>query len=189
MIAYTGAFTVYAAAGGARSTTSVDLSATYLDWAAANLALNDLADPRHELVRGDVLAWLEAPRPERYDLIVLDPPSFSNSKRMRGVLDLQRVPYMSGFLKNVYAFVNLAMAGFVMATVCVRFVFPAVSSEGGSFWIIRTAPITLGDDVYVATASTVRRDVPAGALASTDAHSFVCLRADCRARKLSPPTA
>jgi ABC-2 type transport system permease protein len=59
------------------------------------------------------------------------------------VLDLDRIPYMSGMIKNVYAFVNLAMAGLVMSTVCARFVFPAVSSEGAAFWIIRTAPIPL----------------------------------------------
>ena len=59
------------------------------------------------------------------------------------VLDLDRIPYMSGMIKNVYAFVNLAMAGLVMATVCARFVFPAVSSEGAAFWIIRTAPVPL----------------------------------------------
>ena len=59
------------------------------------------------------------------------------------VLDLDRNPYMSGMIKNVYAFVNLAMAGLVMATVCARFVFPAVSAEGAAFWIIRTAPVSL----------------------------------------------
>jgi len=59
------------------------------------------------------------------------------------VLDLDRNPYMSGMIKNIYAFVNLAMAGLVMATVCARFVFPAVSTEGAAFWIIRTAPIPL----------------------------------------------
>ena len=59
------------------------------------------------------------------------------------VLDLERIPYMSGMIKNVYAFVNLAMAGLVMSTVCARFVFPAVSAEGAAFWIIRTAPIPL----------------------------------------------
>jgi hypothetical protein len=58
------------------------------------------------------------------------------------VLDLQRVQFMSGFIKNIYAFVNLGMAGFVMATVAVRFVFPAVSAEGAAFWIIRTSPIS-----------------------------------------------
>jgi len=60
------------------------------------------------------------------------------------VLDLDRIPYMSGMVKNVYAFVNLGMAGLVMSTVCARFVFPAVSAEGAAFWIIRTAPISLG---------------------------------------------
>src|SRR5882672_4988113 len=64
------------------------------------------------------------------------------------VLDLSKIPYMSGFLKNIYGFVNLAMAGFVMATVAVRFAFPAVSAEGSSFWIIRTAPITLHDFLW-----------------------------------------
>ena len=64
------------------------------------------------------------------------------------VLDLERIPYMSGFLKNIYAFLNLAMAGFVMSTVTVRFVFPAVSAEGAAFWIIRTAPISLQDFLW-----------------------------------------
>jgi ABC-2 type transport system permease protein len=64
------------------------------------------------------------------------------------VLDLDRIPYMSGFLKNIYAFLNLAMAGFVMATVTVRFVFPAVSAEGAAFWIIRTAPISMRDFLW-----------------------------------------
>ena len=64
------------------------------------------------------------------------------------VLDLERIPYMSGFVKNVYAFVNLGMAGLVMATVAVRFVFPAVSGEGAAFWIIRTSPISLGDFLW-----------------------------------------
>jgi len=64
------------------------------------------------------------------------------------VLDLQRIPYMSGFVKNVYAFINLGMAGFVLATVAVRFVFPAVSAEGAAFWIIRAAPISLRDFLW-----------------------------------------
>ncbi|MCC7416379.1 MAG: hypothetical protein IT176_04495 [Acidobacteria bacterium] len=64
------------------------------------------------------------------------------------VLDLQRIPYMSGFLKNLYALVNLGLAGLVMATLCVRFVFPAVSAEGAAFWIIRTSPIGLGDFLW-----------------------------------------
>jgi ABC-2 type transport system permease protein len=64
------------------------------------------------------------------------------------VIDLNRVPYMSGVLKSVYAFVNLGMAGFVIATVAVRFVFPAVSSEGHAFWIVRTAPVSLRDFLW-----------------------------------------
>jgi ABC-2 type transport system permease protein len=64
------------------------------------------------------------------------------------VLDLERIPYMSGLVKNVYAFVNLGMAGLVMATVAVRFVFPGVSAEGAAFWIIRTAPVSLEDFLW-----------------------------------------
>lgn len=64
------------------------------------------------------------------------------------VLDLDRIPYMSGVIKNIYAFVNLAMAGFVMATIAVRFVFPAVSIEGASFWIVRAAPISMHDFLW-----------------------------------------
>jgi ABC-2 type transport system permease protein len=64
------------------------------------------------------------------------------------VLDLERVPYMSGVIKNLYAFLNLGLAGFVMATVAVRFVFPAVSAEGAAFWIIRTAPISFRDFLW-----------------------------------------
>jgi ABC-2 type transport system permease protein len=64
------------------------------------------------------------------------------------VLDLDRIPYMSGFIKNIYAFVNLGMAGFVMATVAVRFVFPAVSTEGAAFWLIRTSPVSMHDFLW-----------------------------------------
>jgi len=92
LFCYTGSATVYAAAGGARSSVSVDLSNTYLEWAHENLVLNGLAGPRHELLRADCRKWLEeeAPRGPRFDLIFLDPPTFSNSKRMQGVLDVQR---------------------------------------------------------------------------------------------------
>ena len=92
LFCYTGSATVYAAAGGARSTTGVDLSNTYLDWAHENLLLNGFGGDNHELYRADCLAWLEeqeSPGP-RFDLIFLDPPTFSNSKRMEGVLDVQR---------------------------------------------------------------------------------------------------
>ena len=92
LFAYTGTATVYAAAGGALSTTSVDLSATYLAWARENLALNALSGSQHHLVQADCRAWLEeAGRGTgRFELIFLDPPTFSNSKRMTGVLDVGR---------------------------------------------------------------------------------------------------
>ncbi len=92
LFAYTGSFSVYAAAGGAESTLSVDLSRTYQDWTCRNLALNGLDLASNRLERADVLRFLdEAARAgRRFDLIVLDPPSFSNSKRMRAVLDVQR---------------------------------------------------------------------------------------------------
>lgn len=91
LFSYTGSFTVYAAAAGAVSSVSVDLSNTYLDWARRNFALNGLDESRHVLERADVLRWLaEEGAGRRFDLVVLDPPSFSTSKSMTGVLDLQR---------------------------------------------------------------------------------------------------
>ena len=63
-------------------------------------------------------------------------------------LDLERIPYMSGVIKNVYALVNLGMAGFVLATVAVRFVFPAVSAEGAAFWLVRTSPVSMRDFLW-----------------------------------------
>ncbi|WP_457787557.1 bifunctional 23S rRNA (guanine(2069)-N(7))-methyltransferase RlmK/23S rRNA (guanine(2445)-N(2))-methyltransferase RlmL [Pseudomonas sp. PL-6] len=88
LFCYTATATVHAAKGGARSTTSVDLSKTYLDWARRNLALNGFSD-KHRLEQGDVMAWLAEDRNE-YELIFIDPPTFSNSKRMEGVFDVQR---------------------------------------------------------------------------------------------------
>jgi len=88
LFGYTGAFSVHAAAAGMQTTT-VDLSNTYLEWAAENLALNRLAG---ELVRADVREFLEDARRagRRWDLVVVDPPTFSNSKRMDGTFDVQR---------------------------------------------------------------------------------------------------
>ncbi len=92
LFCYTATATVHAAAGGASASTSVDLSRTYLQWARRNLDLNELPRDPHELIQADCRQWLEdavAAR-ERYDLVFLDPPTFSNSKRMEGVLDLNR---------------------------------------------------------------------------------------------------
>lgn len=92
LFGYTGAFTVYAAGGGAHATTTVDLSNTYLKWAEDNLALNGFDSSTHETVRADVGRWLTEAidARERYDLIVVDPPTFSNSKMMHGVFDVLR---------------------------------------------------------------------------------------------------
>jgi 23S rRNA (cytosine1962-C5)-methyltransferase len=97
LFAYTGSFTVYAARGGAVASESVDLSNTYCDWAERNLSLNDIERRVHRVIRADVFAWIrdavaafEAGDRDAVDLIVLDPPTFSNSKSMQGVLDVQR---------------------------------------------------------------------------------------------------
>ncbi|MCB1760597.1 MAG: bifunctional 23S rRNA (guanine(2069)-N(7))-methyltransferase RlmK/23S rRNA (guanine(2445)-N(2))-methyltransferase RlmL [Gammaproteobacteria bacterium] len=91
LFGYTGTASVHAAAGGAHSTTTVDMSNTYLQWAGRNMALNGFAGERHRMVRADCLEWLKAQRDgERYELIFLDPPSFSTSKNMQRTLDLQR---------------------------------------------------------------------------------------------------
>jgi 23S rRNA (guanine2445-N2)-methyltransferase / 23S rRNA (guanine2069-N7)-methyltransferase len=92
LFAYTATATVYAAAGGAASGTTVDMSRTYLDWAQRNLEINGITGRQHALVQADCREWLQesAHRKERYDLIFLDPPTFSNSKRMEGVLDVER---------------------------------------------------------------------------------------------------
>ena len=89
LFAYTGTASVFAAAGGARATTSVDLSRTYLDWARRNLERNGFDEARHRLIQADVLDWLEQPG-DRYDMIFLDPPTVSRSKRMASAFDVQR---------------------------------------------------------------------------------------------------
>jgi len=92
LYAYTGAATVHAAAGGAASTTTVDLSSTYLDWAERNMLLNGITGTKHTRERADVFEWLTAAagRVRPFDLIFCDPPTFSNSKRMEGTFDVQR---------------------------------------------------------------------------------------------------
>ncbi len=89
LFAYTGTATVYAALNAAESTTSVDLSRTYLDWARRNLDLNGIQGRHHRLIQSDCLEWLRRDQGS-YDLIFLDPPTFSNSKRMQGNFDIQR---------------------------------------------------------------------------------------------------
>ena len=91
LFAYTGSFSVYAAAGGAAEVVTVDLSNTYLNWARENMALNGFTDPqRYQFIAADVLQWIEQAPANHFDLVVLDPPTFSNSKKMNEFLDIQR---------------------------------------------------------------------------------------------------
>jgi len=89
LFCYTATASVHAAIAGARYTVSVDMSNTYLNWARKNFALNGLSESKNRLVQSDCIQWL-AENDQLFDLILLDPPSFSNSKRMDDVLDIQR---------------------------------------------------------------------------------------------------
>ena len=89
LFSYTCSFSVYCAAAGAKRVDSVDLSKTYLDWGERNLALNDIGPGDHRFIQADALQWLKKRTAPNYDIVILDPPTFSNSKRMREVLDTQ----------------------------------------------------------------------------------------------------
>ena len=89
LFSYTGSASVHAGLGGARSTTTVDMSRTYLEWAERNLRLNGLTGRQHRLMQADCLNWLRE-SDETFDLIFIDPPTFSNSKRMEADFDVQR---------------------------------------------------------------------------------------------------
>lgn len=90
LFCYTGSFSVYAAAGEAAEVVSVDLSKTYLAWAERNMELNFPEYKAHKIVHADVLQYMKELPQNSYDLIVMDPPTFSNSKRMEAILDIQR---------------------------------------------------------------------------------------------------
>ncbi len=91
LFCYTGSFSVYAAAGGAASVCSVDLSKTYLNWAEDNFAINLYKDTsKYSFVHADVKQYLKTLAPGSFDLVIMDPPTFSNSKRMKDFLDIQR---------------------------------------------------------------------------------------------------
>ncbi|CDG48003.1 bifunctional 23S rRNA (guanine(2069)-N(7))-methyltransferase RlmK/23S rRNA (guanine(2445)-N(2))-methyltransferase RlmL [Serratia symbiotica] len=89
LFAYTGTASVHAGLGGARSTTTVDMSRTYLEWAEKNLRANGLTGRQHRLIQADCLSWLNNAS-EQFDVIFIDPPTFSNSKRMESSFDVQR---------------------------------------------------------------------------------------------------
>src|SRR3954451_3267922 len=91
LFCYTGSFSVYAAAGGAVSVTSVDLSKTYLQWAEDNFVINRFKDKnKFHFIHADVKQYLQTLKPDSFDLVIIDPPTFSNSKRMKDFLDIQR---------------------------------------------------------------------------------------------------
>lgn len=91
LFCYTGSFSVYAARGGASEVCSVDMSRTYINWAKRNMQYNKLYQPdRHDFIQDDVLEWVKQVPAERYDIIVCDPPTFSNSKRMEQEWEVQR---------------------------------------------------------------------------------------------------
>ncbi len=91
LFCYTGSFSVYAASGNAGSVTSVDLSKTYLEWAKDNFGINRFKDEnKYQFIHADVLQYLKTPEPNSFDLIIIDPPTFSNSKRMKDFFDVQK---------------------------------------------------------------------------------------------------
>jgi 23S rRNA (cytosine1962-C5)-methyltransferase len=91
LFCYTGSFSVYAASGNATAVTSVDLSKTYLEWAKDNFAVNQFRnEKKYFFIHADVLQYLKTLQPNSFDLIIIDPPTFSNSKRMKDFFDVQR---------------------------------------------------------------------------------------------------
>ncbi|ETX09768.1 50S rRNA methyltransferase [Marinomonas ushuaiensis DSM 15871] len=89
LFCYTGTASVHAGQGGARTTLSIDMSNTYTEWARRNIELNEFSSRDHVVERADCIEWLKESR-EKFDLIFMDPPTFSNSKKMADVLDIQR---------------------------------------------------------------------------------------------------
>lgn len=122
LFSYTGSFTVYAATGGAVASETVDLSNTYLDWARRNFELNGINTEAHQIVRADVFQYLQsaAEAGKQFDLIVMDPPSFSNSKKMLDILDIQRdhIKLIDGAMKllapNGTLYFSNNLRGFVL---------------------------------------------------------------------------
>jgi 23S rRNA (guanine2445-N2)-methyltransferase / 23S rRNA (guanine2069-N7)-methyltransferase len=169
LFAYTGAASVHAAAAGAETTT-VDLSHTYLDWARENFRRNRLEGPAHSFVQADCLQWVHeqataaraaqaAGRPGGWDLIFLDPPTFSNSKRMQGTWDVQRDH--AALLRDVVTL--LAPGGLlVFSTNATRFrLDPALLAEGSGLAIedvtARSIPADFARDGKIHACFLIRR--------------------------------
>ncbi|MGI2179204.1 bifunctional 23S rRNA (guanine(2069)-N(7))-methyltransferase RlmK/23S rRNA (guanine(2445)-N(2))-methyltransferase RlmL [Shewanella frigidimarina] len=90
LFAYTGSASVHAAIGGAKSVTTIDMSNTYINWAKENFALNGLSGAKYDFIQADCLQWIKDNSHQKYELIFIDPPTFSNSKRMEDSWDVQR---------------------------------------------------------------------------------------------------
>jgi ABC-2 type transport system permease protein len=114
---------------------------TQLNWLETLVGLTPLRGPARSLLIKDIKVFLRDTTQwsQLLLLLALGAVYVYNFR----VLDLERIPYMSRVVKNAYAFVNLAMASFVLSSVAVRFVFPAVSAEGAAFWLVRTAPVSM----------------------------------------------
>ncbi len=140
LFCYTGAATVHAALGGAASTTSVDLSSTYLEWAARNMAINAQVGPQHRYVKADVMAWLRAETAE-YDLIFCDPPTFSNSKD-KDDFDVQKdhVDLLGAAMRR------LAPGGVLLFSNNFRRFKPDLDIIGKFAEIEEITPATIGED-------------------------------------------
>ncbi|MGI2107558.1 bifunctional 23S rRNA (guanine(2069)-N(7))-methyltransferase RlmK/23S rRNA (guanine(2445)-N(2))-methyltransferase RlmL [Shewanella frigidimarina] len=90
LFAYTGSASVHAAIGGAKSVTTIDMSNTYINWAKENFALNGLSGAKYDFIQADCLQWIKDNSHQKFELIFIDPPTFSNSKRMEDSWDVQR---------------------------------------------------------------------------------------------------
>ena len=89
LFAYTGSFSVYACAGGAFTTTTVDLSNTYLNWAKENFKLNGFSIAKHQFIKADAKEWVKQSPTKLYDIVILDPPTMSRSKMAKTKFDIQ----------------------------------------------------------------------------------------------------
>jgi len=129
LFAYTCAFGVFAAAGGARRVDNVDLSNTYLEWGERNFKINELSDEGHRFIRHDVVHWLETHKIPNYGLIILNPPTFANSKMMRESIDVQR-----DHVKMINLCMHLLQPGgkLFFSTSSRKFKFDEAAIEGAS---------------------------------------------------------
>lgn len=113
LFAYTGTASVHAVMGGAHSTVTIDISNTYLDWAKRNFTLNNITTGNHQFIRADCLEWLydqaHAQQKPQFDLIFLDPPTFSNSKKMEELFDIQRDHVQ--LIRNAVALLSIDQGG------------------------------------------------------------------------------